>query len=259
MWLAAAAALLLVATALTAPAALAAADASYAVQTTAMTTGPCAVVDTDGLCCNPGALNAGPVLHVANLSLSAAASWCRNTTACVAFTAKVNPTTNKSVTAQCVDNGTAVHTVYFKAKLGGNADPMWSTWRKIDDSAPRYCCHKGKCNRCNIPGVNSQCAEKGYCQQGTKRAPSNKTYPTNTCASQCASDSAVGSSLKTDDFNYRGHQPQQSTLAAPPPLPRHNMPTLPNWTPTYNMSLSTIVMPCNTSGPLDPEFFSQFG
>ena len=27
----------------------------------------------------------------------------------------------------------------------------------------------------------------------------------------------------------------------------------------YNMSLSTIVMPCNTSGPLDPTFFSQFG
>jgi hypothetical protein len=27
----------------------------------------------------------------------------------------------------------------------------------------------------------------------------------------------------------------------------------------YNMSLSTVAMPCNTSGPLDPEFFSQFG
>ena len=29
--------------------------------------------------------------------------------------------------------------------------------------------------------------------------------------------------------------------------------------PQYNMSLSTVVMPCNTSGPLDPAFFSQFG
>ena len=65
-------------------AAAAAGDASHAVQTT----GPCAVVDTDGLCCNPGALNAGPMLRTANLTLSAAASWCRNTTACVAFTAK---------------------------------------------------------------------------------------------------------------------------------------------------------------------------
>jgi hypothetical protein len=27
----------------------------------------------------------------------------------------------------------------------------------------------------------------------------------------------------------------------------------------YNMSLSTVVMPCNTSGPLDSKFFSQFG
>ena len=41
--------------------------------------------------------------------------------------------------------------------------------------------------------------------------------------------------------------------------PRHNVPTPPKWAPTYNMSLSTIVMPCNDSGPLDPQFFSQFG
>jgi hypothetical protein len=34
---------------------------------------------------------------------------------------------------------------------------------------------------------------------------------------------------------------------------------LPRWNHTYDMQRSTIVMPCNTSGPLDPEFFSQFG
>jgi hypothetical protein len=38
-----------------------------------------------------------------------------------------------------------------------------------------------------------------------------------------------------------------------------NRPTLPRWNHTYDMARSTIVMPCNTSGPLDPDFFSQFG
>ena len=48
-------------------------------------------------------------------------------------------------------------------------------------------------------------------------------------------------------------------LSSSAQLPHHNVPTPPKWAPTYNMSLSTIVMPCNESGPLDPEFFSQFG
>eukprot|EP00040_Diaphanoeca_grandis_P030025 m.176861 g.176861 ORF g.176861 m.176861 type:complete len:442 (+) comp31864_c0_seq2:206-1531(+) len=39
----------------------------------------------------------------------------------------------------------------------------------------------------------------------------------------------------------------------------HGVPTLPHWTPTYDMQQSTIIMPCNTSGQLDPQFFSQFG
>jgi len=34
---------------------------------------------------------------------------------------------------------------------------------------------------------------------------------------------------------------------------------LPKWTPTYNMSLSTIAMPCNYSGYFDPNFFAGSG
>ena len=40
-------------------------------------------------------------------------------------------------------------------------------------------------------------------------------------------------------------------LGAPNPLPK--------WTPTYNMSLSTIFMPCNDSGFMDAEFSSKWG
>jgi hypothetical protein len=36
-------------------------------------------------------------------------------------------------------------------------------------------------------------------------------------------------------------------------------PWLPGWEPTYNMSLSTIMQPCNYSGYLEPEFASKFG
>jgi len=34
---------------------------------------------------------------------------------------------------------------------------------------------------------------------------------------------------------------------------------LPKWEPTYNMSRSTIVQPCNYSGFFDPSYISQFG
>lgn len=36
-------------------------------------------------------------------------------------------------------------------------------------------------------------------------------------------------------------------------------PLLPPWPPTYNMSLSTAIMPCNYSGMFDSSFSSQFG
>ena len=42
-------------------------------------------------------------------------------------------------------------------------------------------------------------------------------------------------------------------------LPPLNQPTSPHWPGNYNMQQSTVIMPCNTSGPLDPQFFSQFG
>ena len=89
---------------------------------------PCASVTADGLCCNPGALNVGPMLHVANLTLAAATRWCNTSAACSGFTAKSNPKHSKSITDQCLDtDNSAIYTVYFKAMLGGNADPLW--WR----------------------------------------------------------------------------------------------------------------------------------
>eukprot|EP01052_Picozoa_sp_SAG31_P037497 SAG31_NODE_4852_length_2905_cov_3.033143_1_plen_204_part_00 len=36
-------------------------------------------------------------------------------------------------------------------------------------------------------------------------------------------------------------------------------PWLPGWAPTYNMSLSTIMQPCNYSGYMDLDFASKFG
>ena len=103
---------------------------------------PCAVVDPDGLCCNPGALNVGPMLHHANLTLAAARAWCKGSPACKGFTAKVNPAKSKSVQQQCADSGDQVYSVYFKSVLGGNADPLWSSWRVINNSAPRYYCRE---------------------------------------------------------------------------------------------------------------------
>ena len=35
--------------------------------------------------------------------------------------------------------------------------------------------------------------------------------------------------------------------------------TLPPWPPTYDMALSTIMMPCNYSGFMDPEFAAKWG
>ena len=50
--------------------------------------------------------------------------------------------------------------------------------------------------------------------------------------------------------------PEKWWTCSPPGL---NQPTNPKWNASYDMQRSTIVMPCNTSGPLDPQFFSQFG
>ena len=36
-------------------------------------------------------------------------------------------------------------------------------------------------------------------------------------------------------------------------------PLVPPWPATYQMSLSTIIQPCNNSGPFDPAFGSKFG
>jgi hypothetical protein len=46
-------------------------------------------------------------------------------------------------------------------------------------------------------------------------------------------------------------EPNSSAAAAAP--------LLPPWPPTYNMSLSTAIMPCNYSGMFDASFSSQFG
>lgn len=44
-----------------------------------------------------------------------------------------------------------------------------------------------------------------------------------------------------------------------PPLELHALPLLPPWPPTWNMSLSTAIMPCNYSGLFDTTFSSRFG
>ena len=126
---------------------------------------PCASVEKDGLCCNPGALNVGPMLHVANLTLKAAAAWCHAADACSGFTAKVNSGHNGSITQQCADtDSTVVHAIYFKTMLGGNADPEWSSWRKVNYTAPSYYCHKHKCLPCAVPGLAPCHQEVTYTQ-----------------------------------------------------------------------------------------------
>jgi hypothetical protein len=45
-------------------------------------------------------------------------------------------------------------------------------------------------------------------------------------------------------------------LAGAAPLATYDVP---KWTPTYNMSRSTVVMPCNESGYSDPHLFAKFG
>jgi hypothetical protein len=47
--------------------------------------------------------------------------------------------------------------------------------------------------------------------------------------------------------------------SANPPSPCGNKPCLPNWKPEYNMSKSTIFMPCNYSGQYDPAVAAKFG
>ena len=39
----------------------------------------------------------------------------------------------------------------------------------------------------------------------------------------------------------------------------HGSPDVPKWQHTYNMTQSTVVMPCNESGYADPKLFSRFG
>ena len=58
-----------------------------------------------------------------------------------------------------------------------------------------------------------------------------------------AAASAAQTRAKTDDVEL-------------PPL---NKPTLPHYKQTWDMQRSTIIMPCNKTGPLDPAFFGQFG
>ncbi len=60
--------------------------------------------------------------------------------------------------------------------------------------------------------------------------------------SVCYPGGGCGSDPDIDVFN----------ASASPPL-------LPPWPPTYNMSLSTIIMPCNYTGLFDTSFSSRFG
>ena len=46
--------------------------------------------------------------------------------------------------------------------------------------------------------------------------------------------------------------PRPADSEWPPPM-------LPRWEPTWNMSLSTVMQPCNDSGFLEPTFASKFG
>eukprot|EP01052_Picozoa_sp_SAG31_P057101 SAG31_NODE_16710_length_699_cov_0.688333_2_plen_75_part_00 len=53
-----------------------------------------------------------------------------------------------------------------------------------------------------------------------------------------------------------------SASRAPPPAAPHipwGTPLLPAWAPTYNISLSTAIEPCNYSGFFDLDFASRFG
>jgi hypothetical protein len=138
---------------------------------------PCANVTADGLCCNPGALNVGPMLHVANMSLRVAASWCNASAACSGFTAKVNANHTKSIAGQCLDSDSGhIYTVYFKTMLGGNADPLWSSWRKIGHVAPTFVCHKHRCQPCQVAGLEPCHAQVAYTQPDCFGQCSNHTH-----------------------------------------------------------------------------------
>ena len=54
-------------------------------------------------------------------------------------------------------------------------------------------------------------------------------------------------------------QCQPSNKPAPIPPPPPPPPLVPQWKPTYNMSLSTTIMPCNYSGLYDYEKFPSLG
>ena len=160
----------------------------------------CANVTKDGLCCNPGALNVGPILHVSNLTLSAASKWCNASSACAGFTAKVNPNHSKSIGEQCLDSDSAtVYKVYFKTMLGGNADSLWSSWRKIGHVAPTFVCHKHRCQPCQIPGLEPCRANISYTQPD--------------CFGQCNSTSPMAT-LKSDDGQIAVHMEEVPRAAA---------------------------------------------
>jgi hypothetical protein len=55
-----------------------------------------------------------------------------------------------------------------------------------------------------------------------------------------------------------GPPPPPLPPPSPPPIP-WGTPPLPSWSPTYNMSLSTAIEPCNYSGFFDLDFASRFG
>jgi len=50
-----------------------------------------------------------------------------------------------------------------------------------------------------------------------------------------------------------------STPPPPPPVDLAPWPSHPTWAPTWNMSMSTSMMPCNTSGWFDPHLAAQYG
>lgn len=106
------------------------------------------------------------MLRTANVTRKAAAVWCNMSLACAGFTAKANPNKTHSITQQCADTETAtIFTVHFKTMLGGNADPLWSTWRKIDHTPLVYYRHKRHWRLCDELGVPECVANIAYTQE----------------------------------------------------------------------------------------------
>ena len=103
--------------------------------------------------CDQGALAAGGDLAHLNLTIAAARAWCGSRIDCGGFT------TRAAYPLSCT-NDTAIHGIYFKSQLGGNADPRWSTWAKPNWTSPYYHCVSGKCKLC--PELHSECDRVTY-------------------------------------------------------------------------------------------------